>query len=162
MSEYLGDANRENVLAWNVGQVVKWATAENLSCVVQFVEHEEIDGRALLMLTERDLAGEMTIGLRKNLLLAIRQLHRASDYQTLDFLGLLDGPPPMHTASNHLLEHQDLGTVPGGHFGSLPGSGSGDIDRISPASSTVGGARGAVVSSNKPEVFKTFVSIGEC
>lgn len=173
---------RDNVLDWDVGQVVKWATDEKLHRLVDLLKAEEIDGKALLMLTERDLQGQITIGLRKNLLFAIRQLHRTSNYATLDFLGLLD-PPPTHQSSSHhnsnnlLDHHHDLrgfvgnGVGAGARFASAPGSGSGgDIDRISPASSTVdgvGGGRTGLTSatstpaSNKPEFFKTFVSVGE-
>lgn len=166
-SEYLGE-NEKDVLDWDVGQVVKWAKAEKLHGVVELLQDQDIDGRALLMLTDRDLESRLTIGTRKNLLLAIRQLHRTSNYATLDFLGLLDAPlhNNHHQSASHLL---DLGASFSGNAGggggtlnyAVPGSGhgSGDIDRISPASSTVSGRAAAV--STKPEVFKTFVSVGE-
>lgn len=174
MSEYF--RGNSEVLEWDVGQVVNWATDAKLHSVVPLLRAEEIDGKALLMLTEHDLEGQTTIGLRKNLLLAIRQLHRSSNYATLDFLGLLD-LPTAQSSSNHLdHHHHDLGGggLAGGvggyggngqHYASVPGSGSGnDMDRITPPSSTVSGGNGhasLASASTKPEVFKTFVSVGK-
>lgn len=158
-----GESERDGVVDWNVGQVCKWATAEKLDSVVGFIQAEDIDGKALLMLTDLDLQNKLTIGIRKNLMLAIRQLHRSSNYATLDFLGLLD-PPSMHnnhqSSTGNILDLAGSFADNAGAYGSVPGShgSGGDIDRISPASSTVG--RAAVISS-KPEVFKTFVSVGE-
>lgn len=158
ISDYL------NVVEWDVGQVVKWAQDEKLQRLVPLLQSEEIDGKALLMLTERDLEGRITIGQRKKLLLAIRQLHRTSNYATLDFLGLLDLHSSTH--GNNPSGMLDLATFPGhpgGHFGSVPGSGSaGDIDRISPASSTVGGvvSGGSTAVAVGTGMSKTFVSVG--
>lgn len=160
-----GESERDGVVDWNVGQVCKWAKAEKLDSVVAFIQAEDIDGKALLMLTDLDIQNKLTIGIRKNLMLAIRALHRSSNYATLDFLGLLDAPS-MHnnhhqSSTGNILDLAGSFAGNAGAYGSVPGShgSGGDIGRISPASSTVGGR--AVVISNKPEVFKTFVSVGE-
>lgn len=156
-----------NVIEWDVEQVQKWASEvlPNNDRVQTLLAQESIDGKALLLVTERDLEKLLPIGIRKNLLLAIRQLHRTCNYATLDFLGILD--PPVHHHPHQGLDHVDLGAHhhhpfggPAGHFNSANGSGhgsGGDIDRISPASSTIDGR----ATSIKPEVFKTFVSVGE-
>lgn len=180
MYETNSDYFRENVIEWDVGQVVKWATEEKLHGVVNLLKNQDINGRALLMLTERDLDQEvtLTIGLRKNVMLAIRQLQRTSNLATLEFLGLLDVTPNNHhTTSNssqntcnlmdhhqkhppdHHPAHHHHPNLPPYGGGSGRGSGSGDI---SPASSTIGGMMGTTITtSNKPEFFKTFVSVRE-
>lgn len=160
------DNTPQNVIDWNIPDVQKWTRATlNDDDVQSLIWQERIDGKALLLITERDLEQSLRIGSRKRLLLAIRQLHRNCNYATLDFLGSLDAPVHQSQALYHHElgthhHHHHFGGAVAGHFNSANGSGhgsGGDIDRISPASSTIDGR----ATSIKPEVFKTFISVGE-
>lgn len=196
----LEDEAADNVTEWTVEQVGEWTL--NLqwlpgsvwrTCLSPWIQREHINGKALLLLSEKDLltCENLPIGHRKNLLVEIRQLHRNSNnYATLDYLSLVEHHPQSHhhhhmvdhhhhNNSSHHNHHHDLinsgstggvcggvncgpgggGAGGGGFGGSGHGGSGGEIDRISPASSTIG--VGGRATSIKPEVFKTFVSVGE-
>lgn len=174
-----GEPPLDKVLEWDTVQVKSWVFSsvkdlgkrDESNRLMQWISYNQINGEALLLITARDLASDplIPIGIRKNMLLAIKHLQRRINYTTLDFLGLLESPP--HGALNHnshqsldhhQFNHSDLcttGCAGGGPYSSGHGGSGGDIDRISPASSTAGGPNAP--TSIKPEVFKTFVSVGE-
>lgn len=179
------DEPLDKILEWDQKQVKEWVFSavkdlgerDRNGRLSSWLYHNQINGPALLLITDRDLATDehIPIGVRKNLLLAIKHLQRRLNYATLDFLCLLESPPHgalMHQNHNHhqslehhQFNHSDLcattcGGGGGGPYSSGHGGSGGDIDRISPASSTVGGGPNAPTSI-KPEVFKTFVSVGE-
>lgn len=136
---------------WTVDEVCEWAKKEKLSeRVVTQIQNEEIDGRCLLCLTEKDLRTirtkhsrcELTIGDMKKLSLAVRSIQK-DNHASLVYLGLCDN-------------HPVTGALPAFGGSTADVLHLNDIERISPPMSVDGRA-----TSIQPEFFKTMISLGE-
>lgn len=133
------------VVNWTNIQVAKWAKSENLSSTIEeLIIGEDIDGKCILCLEERDIhtfrekySYNLKFGDIKRFWISVRLLQR--DHQNLvNLFGLQDSG---HTPQLHDIVHLN------------------DIDtnsRISPPLSIDGRA-----TTIQPELFKTFISLGK-
>lgn len=140
----MGDI-RGCVINWTNIQVADWAKSENLNrTIVELIISEDIDGKCILCLEERDIhtfREKYSYGLKfgdiKRFWISVRLLQR--DHQNLvNLFGLHD---PGHT-------QQHLDAV---HLNDIESH-----NRISPPLSIDGRA-----TTIQPELFKTFISLGK-
>lgn len=194
LEEEEGHNVRRTVVNWTISDCLIWTEKwvddvnDDTIAIRRFIANQRIDGKALLLITSRDLERadyDLTLGAQKRLLLAIRELQR-ENYASLVYLGfVVDTTTGNHHHSqqqhqhhnhhhpasildhnhNHLQHHPLLSPYQSQLLNSSSvgnnGGGSGG--------SGTGSAGGDVSppssvdgrsTSIQPEVFKTFISLG--
>jgi hypothetical protein len=152
----------ESVLNYSTNEVVYLLKRSNVNPnLLTAIQKEKIDGKALLILNERDIYRleqkyHSTIGDVKRLLLVINKVQQ-QNRQCLIYLGIeLDNQNNLVTnllshnnsTSNYPLHHQNIFNQ--------------EIERISPANSVDGSNSGPQFATCiQPEFFKTTISLGE-
>lgn len=135
-----------SVINWTNVQVADWAKSENLSkTIVELIIGEDIDGKCILCLEERDIHTfrekylyNLKFGDIKRFWIAVRLLQR--DHQNLANLFSLHDSGHTLQQLHDIVHQNDIETN----------------NRISPPLSIDGRA-----TTIQPELFKTFISLGE-
>lgn len=152
-----------SLLNLSVEQIYEFLHKKSVSdSVLNACRHERIDGKALLILNERDVYRlehkyHLLLGDIKRFLLLVNQMQQ-QNRNCLIFLGILDNQNNLIT---NLLSHH--APVPN-NFQHHPSIYSQDtqIDRISPANSVDGSSSGRQYATCiQPEFFKALISLGE-
>lgn len=159
-------ANELAVINWTRENVAEWARKEGLNRkIFDLIVKEEIDGKALLTLSENDIkslrenyAYALTLGDIKRFWFSVRLVQR-QNVTTLAYLGMLPlGGNGSHTIDSgvpgHHHHHPLLSSL-GTSYASADINFS-EIERISPPMSIDGRA-----TCIQPEFFKTMISLGE-
>lgn len=158
-------ANELAVINWTRENVAEWARKEGLNRkIFDLIVKEEIDGKALLTLSENDIkslrenyAYALTLGDIKRFWFSVRLVQR-QNVTTLAYLGMLPlGGNGSHTIDSgvpgHHHHHPLLSSL-GTSYASADINFS-EIERISPPMSIDGRA-----TCIQPEFFKTMISLG--
>lgn len=159
-------ANELAVINWTRENVAEWARKEGLNRkIFDLIVKEEIDGKALLTLSEIDIkslrenyAYALTLGDIKRFWFSVRLVQR-QNVTTLAYLGML----PLGGNGSHSIDsgvpghhhHHPLLSSLGTSYASADINFS-EIERISPPMSIDGRA-----TCIQPEFFKTMISLGE-
>ncbi|XP_055373226.1 ceramide phosphoethanolamine synthase-like [Condylostylus longicornis] len=180
-----GIGSGDTVLDWTKERVLEWANEQKLDwSVIDCIQHEEIDGRTLISMTEydiKDLRYKLNYFLKfgdiKKFALALRHLQK-ENVTCLTSLGILDGGAGVTTsgtATNTICHPQFYSSGGGNQY--IPTTTSAttaavlasypigtivtgtdllhEHDRVTPPLSVDGRA-----TNIPPEFFKTFVSVG--
>lgn len=149
-----------SVLNYSVNEVYDFLKREKVNEVLlTAIQKEKIDGKALLILNERDIYRlehkyHVLLGDIKRLLLVINKI-QIQNRQCLIYLGILDNQNNLIT---NLLSHNHSSNYPHHHQNIF----NQEIERISPANSVDGSnSGGQYATCIQPEFFKTTISLGE-
>lgn len=157
-------ANELSVINWTRENVAEWARKDGLNRkILDCIVKEEIDGKALLTLSENDIkslrenyAYALTLGDIKRFWFSVRLVQR-QNVTTLAYLGML---PPIgghsldSSAAGHHHHHPLLSSL-GTSYASADIHNFSEIERSSPPVSIDGRA-----TCIQPEFFKTMISLG--
>lgn len=155
-------ANDLSVINWTRENVAEWARKDGLNRkILDCIVKEEIDGKALLTLSENDIkslrenyAYALTLGDIKRFWFSVRLVQR-QNVTTLAYLGML--PIGGHSIDSSVTghHHHPLLSSLGTSYASADINNFGEIERSSPPVSIDGRA-----TCIQPEFFKTMISLG--
>jgi hypothetical protein len=150
-----------SVLNFSVNEVHEFLKREKVTeALLTAIQKEKIDGKALLILNERDVYRlehkyHLLLGDVKRLLLVINKIQQ-QNRQCLIYLGILDNQNSLVT---NLLSHNNNSSNYPHHHQNIFNQ---EIERISPANSVDGSNSGRQFATCiQPEFFKTTISLGE-